>query len=104
MFKRISTVFALAIAIVASGLASTMGTASAQDVMVAPPAVIIEHPGPRPGPHYYWRAGYWSWVGGRYAWVHGAYVLPPAGRVGWVSGRWVVGRHGHYHWVAGYWR
>jgi len=105
-FKRIATVFALAIALVASGLSSSMGTASAQgaEVMVAPPAVIVEHPGRAPGPRYYWRAGYWSWVGGRWAWVHGTYVVRPAGRTAWVAGRWVVGPHGHYHWVAGYWR
>ena len=32
-------------------------------IQVGPPHVLVEHPGPRPHPGWYWRAGYYRWDG-----------------------------------------
>ena len=52
--------------------------ASAQMVVLAPPAPVYEAaPPPRVG--YAWQAGYWGWQYGRYVWVPGHWVAVARG-------------------------
>jgi OmpA-OmpF porin, OOP family len=52
--------------------------ASAQVVMLAPPAPMVEvAPAPRVG--YAWARGYWAWQYGRYVWVPGHWVMVARG-------------------------
>jgi OOP family OmpA-OmpF porin len=60
-----------------AGLAWTT-EASAQVVIVRPPAARYE-PMPRyQRPGHTWRAGYWGWARGRYVWVPGYWIAAPA--------------------------
>ena len=72
-------------------------------IRVAPPSIVVEHPGPSPGPNYIWVGGYHRWNGSRYIWVPGHYVVPPRRGAVWVSGHWVQ-RGGGWVYVEGYWR
>lgn len=72
-------------------------------VRVAPPPVVIEHPGPPPRTGYVWVGGYHRWDGYRYVWVPGHYVLPPRPRAVWVPGHWAE-RRGGWVFVEGHWR
>jgi hypothetical protein len=72
-------------------------------VRVVPPPVVVEHPGPPPGPRYVWIAGYHRWNGVRYVWASGHYVVPPRPGVAWVPARWVA-RSGGWVLVRGHWR
>ncbi len=72
-------------------------------VSIAPPRVIVEHPGPRPGPAYVWTPGYHRWDGHAYGWVAGAWVMPPHPHAHWVAHRWVH-RSGGWVFVEGRWR
>jgi len=70
----------LAVAVAASALAgfAWAPAASAQVVVIRPPAMRHEA-GPRHmRPGYAWRAGYWGWARGRYVWVPGYYYAAPA--------------------------
>jgi hypothetical protein len=84
----------------------TVGDATAKVrvyVGVAPPAPIVETPGPPPGPGYVWTPGYHRWEGGRYNWVAGQWLVPPRRHAHWVPGHWV--RHHHqWYFVEGHWR
>jgi hypothetical protein len=71
-------------------------------VRAAPPAVIAETPGPRPGPAYFWDPGHWRWNGNRYVWIRGHYVLRTRTAARWVPGHWVQGPRGWY-WIEGRW-
>ena len=59
-------------------------------VRVAPPPVIVEHPGPPPRAGYIWTPGYHRWDGARYVWVPGRYAYPPRPQA--VSGCRITGR------------
>lgn len=72
-------------------------------IRVGPPPVIVEHPGPRPGPGYVWIGGYHRWDGARYVWVPGHYELPPHRGAHWVAHRYVR-RGGGWVFVEGHWR
>jgi hypothetical protein len=72
-------------------------------VQVAPPPVVVEHPGPRPHDGWVWVPGYHRWDGHRYNWVGGRWAAPPRPHAVWVPGHW---RHeaGGYVWIEGHWR
>jgi hypothetical protein len=84
----------------------TVGMTSAKTriyVNVAPPAAVVETPGPMPGAGYSWTPGYYRWEGNAYRWNAGAWVMPPHRHAHWVSGRWH--HHGHqYYFEEGHWR
>ena len=69
-----------------TAVAPTAG-ASVVVTQLAPPAVLLEHPGRPPATGYLWIAGYWNWSGARYDWVPGRWVAPRPGQV-WVSHVW----------------
>lgn len=72
-------------------------------VRIAPPPVVVEHPGPRPHPGWVWIDGHHQWDGRRYVWAHGYWAAPPRPHAIWVRGHW--GHvHGGYVWVDGHWR
>lgn len=67
--RRIATRL-LAGALLAAGAFVSIAPASAQMVVLAPPAPVYEvAPAPRVG--YVWERGYWAWAQGRYVWVRG---------------------------------
>jgi hypothetical protein len=70
------------------GLVAGEGSASAQVVTIAPPAVRVEAVGRPPSPQHFWIPGYWGWRagGGHY----------------WVGGRWERARRG-YGWSGAHW-
>jgi hypothetical protein len=68
-----------------------------------PPAVIVEHRGPRPHAGWVWTPGYHRWDGAHYAWVGGAWVEPPHPHAVWVAHRWEH-RSGGWVMVEGHWR
>lgn len=72
-------------------------------ITAAPPAPYVEHPGPPPGPHFFWISGHWAWRG-RWVWVRGHYARHPHFHPGarWVDGYWVH-RGGGYVWIGGRW-
>ena len=72
-------------------------------VNVAPPAPVVETPGPAPGPGYMWTPGYYNYTNGNYAWINGQWVIPPAHRHHYVEGRWVHHHH-DYYFREGHWR
>lgn len=72
-------------------------------VRVAPPPVIVEHPGPRPHGGWVWVHGYHRWDGARYVWVSGHWVEPIHPHAVWIDGHWRHDRDG-YVWVDGHWR
>jgi hypothetical protein len=72
-------------------------------VRVAPPPVVVEHPGPPPHEGYVWTGGYHRWDGARYVWVPGRYVMPPRPHAEWVPAHW-ADRHGSWVFVEGHWR
>jgi len=88
--------------VLAAGL--TAAPIGAQVVVhVAPPPVVVEHPGPPPARGYVWVPGYHRWDGVRYVWVPGRYSVPPRARAIWVPGHWAA-RRGGWVFVAGRWR
>ena len=72
-------------------------------VRVAPPPVIVEHPGPPPRAGYIWTPGYHRWDGARYIWVPGRYAYPPRPHAVWVPHHWAE-RHGTWVFEEGHWR
>lgn len=78
---------------------------SAQEVIirVAPPRVVVEHPGPPPERGFVWIAGYHRWDRDHYVWVPGRWDRPPREGAVWVPHHWV---HRGDHWVLieGHWR
>ncbi|WP_144109586.1 OmpA family protein [Paraburkholderia sp. BCC1886] len=56
-------------AAVTLGALTLAGTASAQVVVLAPPAGVYQPAPPPPPPGGAWRPGYWGWAHGRYVWV-----------------------------------
>lgn len=72
-------------------------------VRIGPPAAVVEHPGPPPGPGFVWIAGFHRWDGGRYVWVPGHYERPPHRGARWVPARWQH-RHGGWVMTEGHWR
>ncbi len=72
-------------------------------VRVAPPAAVVEHPGPPPGAGYEWVGGYHRWDGSHYVWVNGHYDRPPHHGAHWVPAHWAH-RNGGYILVEGHWR
>ena len=66
------------------------GTSNAARVFVhiAPPTVVIEHPGPVPHAGWVWVGGYWRWNGHRYVWMPGYWVRPPHPHALWVPPHW----------------
>jgi hypothetical protein len=86
------------------GLALAAGSVNAQVyVRVAPPPVLVEHRGPRPGPNYVCIKGYHRWDGRAYVWVPGRYEVLPRPHAVWVDGRWRSTPQG-WIWVEGHWR
>jgi hypothetical protein len=71
-------------------------------VRVAPPAPIVEHPGPLPSPRHVWVGGYHRWDGHHYVWVPGYYAIPPRPRAVWVPPHYDP-RPGGYIFVPGHW-
>lgn len=89
----------LTLALIAGVAGFVFSPASAQIyVRVGPPAPRYERMGPRPGPGYTWRAGYWNWSGGRWIWIGGAWVGGHGGGC-WVPAHW---GGGYFH--PGHWR
>lgn len=75
--RRIALGLAAGAALVAACFAD-IAPASAQVMMLAPPAPVYEvAPAPRVG--YLWQAGYWDWQYGRYVWVPGHWVTVARG-------------------------
>jgi WXXGXW repeat (2 copies) len=93
--------FAL-LGILACALASAPSFAQVV-VRVAPPPVVIEHPGPPPHEGYVWTGGYHRWDGNRYVWVPGRYVVAPHPHAEWVPAHWSE-HHGEWVFVEGHWR
>lgn len=61
-----------------AGWFADIAPASAQVMVLAPPAPIYEAaPAPRVG--YVWQPGYWGWEYGRYVWVRGHWVAVARG-------------------------
>jgi WXXGXW repeat (2 copies) len=86
------------------GLTLLPAAANAQVyVRVAPPVVVVEHPGPPPGPEFEWIGGYHRWDGARYVWVPGHYDRRPHPGAHWVAHHWVH-RSGGWVLVEGHWR
>ncbi|WP_396330245.1 OmpA family protein [Burkholderia anthina] len=82
--RRIATA-AAACGVLAAAWFGNIAPASAQVMVLAPPAPVYEAaPAPRVG--YAWERGYWAWQYGRYVWVPGHWtgverrvvVAPPA--------------------------
>lgn len=73
-------------------------------ILDAPPPVIVERPGPGPGPDFFWIEGRWAWRGG-WVWMRGHYERHPHWHPGggWVAGHWEARRGGHV-WIEGSWR
>ena len=96
--------------IVASLVASALGTASVPAsartnveffVNVPPPAPGVEVvPAPRVG--YVWAPGYWVWRHGRHVWVRGHYLRHRPGYF-YQPAHW-VDRDGRWYYRDGYWR
>jgi hypothetical protein len=77
----------------------------AADVVIhlAPPKVLVEKRGERPGPHHVWVSGYHRWDGKAYAWQGGRWEEPPAGHKRWVAHHYVR-RDGGWVLVEGHWQ
>jgi len=94
----------LTAAFAVGGLAERTADAQEIRVVIPPPAVRVEVPGPRPGPMHVWQDGHWLWRNdGRYVWHPGHWVLPPEGRTIWVRDDW-ANVAGAWHFVPGHWR
>jgi hypothetical protein len=72
-------------------------------IQVEPPHIRVEHPGHRPHPGWYWRAGYYRWDGHAHVWMPGEWIGPPHPHAVWVDGRWHH-EHGGWYWEEGHWR
>ena len=72
-------------------------------VGVAPPPVVVEHPGARPHPGWVWVGGHHRWDGHAYVWAGGYWAAPPRPHAVWVPGHWRRDPGG-YFWVEGHWR
>lgn len=81
------------------------GSVMAADVVVrlAPPRVVVEKRGPRPGPDHVWVNGYHRWDGNAYHWEGGRWERPPRAHARWEQHRWVHRKDG-YVFVEGHWR
>ena len=86
-----------------AGLLSAGAFAADVFVSVAPPRVVVEHPGPRPHPGYVWTPGYHRWDGNRYVWTAGAWLRPPHPHAHWVAAHWAH-RRGGWVLIEGHWR
>ena len=88
---------------VASILFCFQRDASAQVVLVAPPAPRVEIVPVAPSPASFWVAGYWGYAGEGpgYAWHEGRWEGARPG-YGWRHARW---RHegGRWHFAPGHW-
>lgn len=91
--------------IAAAGLVLAVGMSAGAQVVVriAPPAAIVETPGPAPHEGWVYQRGYHRWDGEHYVWVPGTWVEPPHEHARWVEGHWAH-RDGGYVWVEGHWR
>lgn len=71
-------------------------------VVVEPPPVRIERPGPPPAVGYLWIDGFWNWSGGRHVWIPGRWEARRPGHY-WEPHRW---ERGHRGWArrGGEWR
>ena len=71
-------------------------------VVVEPPPVRIERPGPPPAVGYLWIDGFWNWSGGRHVWIPGRWEARRPG-YHWEPHRW---ERGHRGWArrGGEWR
>jgi hypothetical protein len=95
--KRIPVVIAFTLMLIpAAVMAQTV-------IRVAPPPVVVERPGPVPGPRYVWIPGYQRWNGHGYVWVRGHYVVAPHPGAVWIPATYVA-RSGGYIFIAGHWR
>lgn len=56
-------------------------------VVVEPPPVRIERPGPPPAVGYLWIEGFWNWSGGRHVWMPGHWEPQRQGQR-WEPRRW----------------
>jgi hypothetical protein len=72
-------------------------------IRVGPPAPIVEHPAPAPGPGFVWVSGYHRWDGQRYVWVPGRWDRPPRPHARWVAAHYAH-RRGGWVFVEGHWR
>ena len=71
-------------------------------IAVAPPAMRVEHEGPRPSAAHVWVAGYWQWGGNAYAWIPGRWDAPQQPGAIWVAPQWQRRGHGWFF-VQGRW-
>lgn len=62
-------------------------------VLVEPPPVRIERPGPPPAVGYIWIDGFWNWSGGRHVWMPGHWEPHRPGQR-WEPHRWEHGQRG----------
>lgn len=71
-------------------------------VVVEPPPVRIERPGPPPAVGYLWIDGVWNWSAGRHVWVPGHWEARRPGHH-WEPHRW---ERSHRGWArrGGEWR
>jgi hypothetical protein len=85
-------------------LATVPAASHAQvSINIAPPPVIVEHPGPPPERGSVWIGGYQRWDGARYVWSPGHFEHPPHPGAHWVAHRYV--RHGNgWRFEEGHWR
>jgi OmpA-OmpF porin, OOP family len=76
--RRIAIELAAGAALAAAAWFGGIAPASAQVMVLAPPAPVYEvAPPPRVG--YMWARGYWAWQYGRYVWVPGHWVVVARG-------------------------
>lgn len=71
-------------------------------VVVEPPPVRIERPGPPPAVGYLWIEGFWNWSGGRHVWMPGHWEPQRQGQR-WEPRRWERGQRGREQ-RGGEWR
>jgi hypothetical protein len=91
----------VAVALALGGVTLGEGTASAQVIEVAPPAVRVEVVGRPPSPRHFWIPGYWAWQGGRHAWARGHWEVSRPGWA-WTRARWAHEGH-HWRFAPGRW-
>ena len=58
-----------------------------EPVVVAPPPLRAEYPGPPPAVGYIWIGGNWNWTGRRHEWAPGHWEAPRPG-YNWVPHNW----------------
>jgi hypothetical protein len=90
--------FALTLTLTSAPVASHAQTV----IHIAPPAPIVENPGPPPEEGFVWINGYYRWDGDHYTWVTGHWMQAPHSGAHWVAHHWEE-RDGNWVLVEGHW-